>query len=454
MERHLFGTDGIRGKANAGYMTAETAFRVGAAMTYYVKRSGKKSAPYVVIGKDTRISGYLFETALAAGVCSMGGRVLLSGPLPTPAIAHLTQSMRADAGIVVSASHNPYEDNGIKIFGRDGFKLPDAVEHELEHLMQSDVLDQDRPTDMDVGRALRLDDAKGRYVAFVKSTFPNDLSLDGLRIVVDAAHGAAYRAAPTIFTELGATVFALGVNPDGKNINDGCGATHPEFCANEVLRQRADLGIALDGDADRIIVIDDRGQEVDGDAIMALCAQQMIKDQKLRKNTLVATVMSNLGLERALQRMGGSLVRCAVGDRYVVETMRSNELNFGGEASGHMIFLDHSTTGDGMVAGLQLLAVAVREQKPVSELAHKAIERVPQLLVNVKCPTKRPLEAMPATSRCISEIEKSLGHNGRVLVRWSGTEAKLRIMVEGDDQAQIQNYASEIAEEAQRELNA
>ncbi len=451
MTRKLFGTDGVRGLANAGAITPETAFRIGAGIVYQLRKK-TKHAPRVVIGKDTRLSGYLLETALSAGVCTWGGRVMLSGPLPTPAVAHLTTSMRADAGVVISASHNPYFDNGIKIFGHDGFKLPDEAEAELERLIESDALDQDRPTGSDVGVAERLDDARGRYVAFVKQTFPSELTLEGLRIVVDAAHGAAYRVAPTVLAELGAEVFPIGVDPDGKNINEKCGAVHPAACAAEVIRQRADLGIALDGDADRVIVIDEKGNEVDGDAVMALCATRMLRDKKLKKKTLVATVMSNLGLERAIEGAGGKLVRTAVGDRYVVEEMRKHGYNLGGEQSGHMIFLDHASTGDGLVAGLQLLAMAVREKKPLSELATAAMTRVPQILVNGTLKARKPLDQMPKTTRAIVSAEKKLGKTGRVVVRWSGTEPKLRVMVEGESDTLIRTLADGILETAKTEL--
>lgn len=449
--RKLFGTDGIRGVANRDGMSPETAFRVGAAVTWQAREDGRR-APRVVIGKDTRLSGYMLETALASGVCALGGRVLLSGPLPTPAVAHLTTSMRADVGVVISASHNPFQDNGIKIFGHDGFKLPDEKELALEALIAGDLLDRRRPTGTGVGRAERLDDAPGRYVAFVKSSFPNDLTLDGFRVVVDAAHGAAYRTAPLVFGELGAEVFAIGVRPNGKNINRDAGALHPEACAREVIRRKAHLGIALDGDADRVIVVDDRGRRVDGDAVMALCATRMLRERRLRKRTLVATVMSNLGLERAVARERGRLLRTAVGDRYVVEAMRRRGCNFGGEQSGHMIFLDHATTGDGLVAALQLLAIVLREQRPLSELADEAMERVPQVLVNAKLPQRRPLDEMPRTRKAVAAAEKSLGADGRVLVRWSGTEPKLRVMVEGPDDTRIQRLAEGIADEARRDL--
>ena len=453
MERKLFGTDGIRGLANADDMSPEIVFRLGAAVTYQA-RQRVRHPPRIVIGKDTRLSGYLLETALASGVCAMGGRVLLSGPLPTPAIAHLTTSMRADVGVVISASHNPFQDNGIKIFGPDGFKLPDSEELEIERLIRGDVIDTRRPTRTSVGRAERLDDAPGRYVAFVKATFPASMTLDGVRIVVDAAHGAAYRTAPLVFSELGATVFPIGVRPNGKNINHLSGALHPKTCAHEVMRRHADLGIALDGDADRVIVIDDQGNEVDGDVVMALCARSMLKSGRLKKRTLVATVMSNLGLEQAILRDKGKLVRTAVGDRYVVEAMRRHGYNFGGEQSGHMVFLDHATTGDGLVAALQLLAIVLSENKPLSELAGAAMRRVPQILVNVKLPERRPIEAMPRTQKAMASAEKKLGGDGRVLVRWSGTEAKLRVMIEGPSQRSIDAMARGIAREAERDMRA
>jgi phosphoglucosamine mutase len=451
MSRTLFGTDGVRGLANAGNMTPEIAFRIGAAITYQA-RSRVKHPPRVVIGKDTRLSGYLFETALASGVCAWGGRVMLTGPLPTPAIAHLTSSMRADAGVVISASHNPYEDNGIKLFGPDGFKLPDETELEIEALLLNGRLDTGRPTGTRVGTAERLDDAPGRYVAFVKAAFPNELTLEGVKVVVDAAHGAAYRVAPLVFRELGATVHSIGDKPNGRNINDRCGALHPEACAREVRKRGADIGITLDGDADRVIVVDETGQVVDGDALMALCASRMLRRRALPKKTLVATVMSNLGLEHALHREGGKLLRCDVGDRYVVDAMRKHGLHLGGEQSGHLIFLQHATTGDGLVAAMQVLAILLREQRPLSELANEVMQRVPQVLVNGTLPERRPLAKMPLTTAAIRDAERTLGTEGRVLVRWSGTESKLRVMVEGPSQAQIEKLAKGILGVATGEL--
>jgi len=452
MNRKLFGTDGIRGLANRGDMTPEVAFRIGAAIAY---QAGKRveHVPTIVVGKDTRLSGYLFETAVASGICALGGEVLLSGPLPTPAIAHLTTSMRADAGVVISASHNAYQDNGIKIFGPDGFKLPDEVEHEIETLVFGSDLDKKRPTGTRVGRAERLDDAPGRYVAFVKASFPNELTLEGIRIVVDAAHGAAYRTAPLVFSELGATTHAIGVRPNGKNINHKVGALHPEACIREVRKRGADLGIALDGDADRVIMVDEKGNQIDGDAIMALCATRMLRAKSLRRRTLVATVMSNLGLERAIENDQGKLLRCNVGDRYVVETMRKRGFNFGGEQSGHLIFLDHATTGDGLIAAMQVLAILLREGRPLSELASEVMTRVPQVLVNVTLPDRRPLNELPKTRRAIVLAEKALGKEGRVLVRWSGTEPKLRVMIEGPKHDRIEAMANDIIAQAKKEFS-
>lgn len=451
MTRKLFGTDGIRGLANAGNMTPEVAFRIGAAVAFQA-RLRVTHPPRIVVGKDTRLSGYLFETALASGICSQGGKVMLSGPLPTPAIAHLITSMRADAGIVVSASHNPYPDNGIKIFGADGFKLADDVEREVEELIHGTRLDENRPTGTEVGRAERLDDAGGRYVAFVKASFPGHMTLEGVKVVVDAAHGAAYKTAPLVFSELGAETYAIGVDPDGKNINHKVGALHPATCAREVKRRNAHLGVALDGDADRVIMIDEKGNEVDGDLIMALCATRMLRTKTLNHRTLVATVMSNLGLQRAIESENGKLVRCAVGDRYVVDAMRKRGYNFGGEQSGHLIFLDHATTGDGLVAAMQVLAILLQEGRPLSELASEVMERVPQVLVNVALPNKRPLDKLPKTTRAIHDAEKKLGDDGRVLVRWSGTEPKLRVMIEGPHHDEIERLATQIADEARNEL--
>jgi phosphoglucosamine mutase len=451
--RKLFGTDGVRGTANEPPMTPELALCLGRAVAFVAGR-GKSHPPRIVLGKDTRLSGYMIETALASGICSMGGKVLLTGPIPTPAVAHLTVSMRADAGVVISASHNPYADNGIKIFGGDGFKLPDDVEAEIEQLMADQALLGARKTGPDIGRAERLRGALGRYVVFAKTTFPRDLSLEGVRMVVDAAHGAAYKAAPHVFIELGARVTSLGVKPNGININRDVGALHPQAAAAEVVRRRAEVGIALDGDADRVILIDERGEVVDGDAVLALAAQEMLARGLLRNGTVVATVMSNLGLERGLARHGLKLVRTPVGDRYVVEAMRQGGYNIGGEQSGHLIFLDHASTGDGIIAALQVLAVMRRTGRPLSQLAREAMERVPQVLENVTLPARRPLEEMKALTAAMESARREMGTEGRVLVRWSGTEAKLRIMVEGPSEADIARWAKTMAEAARKDLGA
>ena len=451
VDRQLFGTDGIRGVANMSPMTPELALSLGRAVTHVAGR-GKTHAPRVLIGKDTRLSGYMIETALASGVCSMGGGVLLCGPLPTPAVAHLTSSMRADAGIVISASHNPFADNGIKIFGSDGFKLPDEAEAEIEALMADESLMGQRPTGPGIGVATRIDDARGRYIVFAKKTFPRELSLDGVKVVIDAAHGAAYKVAPLVFSELGAHITCIGIKPNGININKDSGALHPGNACAEVVKRRAQMGIALDGDADRVIVIDERGQVVDGDVLMAMCAGRMLEDGELRKKTVVATVMSNLGLERASVGMGGKLVRTAVGDRYVVEAMRRHGYNLGGEQSGHLIFIDHASTGDGIVAALQIAAIMVRTRLPLSELARRAMERVPQVLENVTLPARRALEEMRVLTAATDKVKRALGQEGRVLVRWSGTEPKLRVMIEGPDEGKIRVWAKDLCDAARRDI--
>jgi phosphoglucosamine mutase len=451
--RRVFGTDGVRGKANVFPMTPEFALRLGRAIAFVAHR-GKSRQTRVLIGKDTRLSGYMFETALASGVCAMGGHVMLTGPIPTPAIAQLTQSMRADAGVVISASHNPFEDNGIKLFGPDGFKLPDEDEAAIEALLESDALDKDPVTAGAIGDAVRVDDARGRYVVFAKSTFPSRLTLDGVKVVIDAAHGAAYRAAPTVFEELGADVVALGVSPDGTNINAGCGALHPEGMARAVVEHGAAFGVALDGDADRVIVADEKGNIVDGDAIMAMCAARLLKQGKLPGQTVVATVMSNLGLEHAMRAIGGRVERTNVGDRYVVEAMKKGGFAFGGEQSGHLIFLDHATTGDGIVAALQVAALMLESGRVLSDVAKDALQRVPQILKNETFAVRAPLETLAKTQGAIRDCEARLGERGRVLVRWSGTEAKLRVMVEGEDESAIGTMAADILEAARADLEA
>jgi phosphoglucosamine mutase len=449
--RKLFGTDGVRGIANVEPMTSETATRLGMAVAARLRRTGRHTR--IVIGKDTRLSGYMFETALATGITAMGADVWLTGPLPTPGIAFITSTMRADAGIVISASHNPYHDNGIKLFAGDGFKLDDAVEAEIESLMASPELLRERAEPSEIGRSTRIDDARGRYVVFCKTSFPKELTLDGLEIVVDSGHGAAYRCGPEVFAELGARVISMGDRPTGKNINDKAGALHPEAMCARVRESGADLGVAFDGDADRVVMCDEKGELVDGDAVMALCATRMIKRGQLVKNTLVTTVMSNIGLERAVKAAGGRLVRTNVGDRYVVDEMRREGYNFGGEQSGHLVFLDYATTGDGIVGALRVLAAMGAEGKPLSELA-AVMTRSPQVLVNIKVGQKKPLEALAEVNRRIASIEKELGDDGRVLVRYSGTEPKARVMIEGPDEARIKGWADEIAAELEKACRA
>ncbi|MBE7451869.1 MAG: phosphoglucosamine mutase [Kofleriaceae bacterium] len=450
-ERRLFGTDGVRGVANLEPMTGDTVMRLGMAVAARLRQHGRHTR--IVIGKDTRLSGYMFESALASGIVSMGADVWLTGPLPTPGIAFITSSMRCDAGVVISASHNPFEDNGIKLFARDGYKLPDEVEAEIEALMGSPELDGQRARSGDIGYSRKIEDSRGRYIVYCKSTFPADLTLDGLTVVVDGAHGAGYRVGPTVFEELGARVIPLHCAPDGKNINDRAGALAPDAMCEAVRAHGAHVGIALDGDADRVVLCDERGAVVDGDAVMALCATRMLGEGRLAKRTLVATVMSNLGLERAVREAGGVVVRTQVGDRYVVEEMRRNGYNLGGEQSGHLVFLDHATTGDGIVAALRVLAVMVREGRPLSELA-RVMTRTPQVLVNVKVAHKRPLDELGDVVGLIRGVEAELGDDGRVLVRYSGTEAKARVMIEGPDEARIREQAETIAEALVRACRA
>jgi phosphoglucosamine mutase len=442
MTRTLFGTDGMRGVANIEPMTGPTVMRLGMAIAARLRQPGRHTR--IAIGKDTRLSGYMFESALATGIVSMGADVWLLGPLPTPGIAFITSSMRCDAGVVISASHNPFADNGIKVFARDGYKLPDAVEIEIEQLMRSPDLDAQRAAPGDIGYNRKLEDSRGRYVVYCKSTFPTERTLDGLRVVVDGAHGAAYRVAPAVFEELGATVIAIHTNPNGKNINAHAGALYPEAMCEAVRLHDAHLGVALDGDGDRCVLCDEHGNVIDGDAVMALCATRMLAAGTLAKNTLVTTVMSNIGLERAMKDRGGIVVRTQVGDRYVVEEMRRAGYNFGGEQSGHLVFLDHATTGDGIVAALRVLAIMVAEGKPLSELA-AVMTRMPQVLVNLAVERKVPLDQLPDVMKAITDVEQKLGGDGRVLVRYSGTESKARVMIEGSDEVLIRSWADEIA---------
>ncbi|MBI3555214.1 MAG: phosphoglucosamine mutase [Deltaproteobacteria bacterium] len=449
----LFGTDGIRGTANEYPMTSELVMQVGRATAYMFRnladgqKRGSVSArrrPKILIGKDTRLSGYMIEMALASGICSLGVDVFLIGPMPTPGIAFLTQSMRCDAGIQISASHNAFMDNGIKIFSSDGYKLPDAQEAEIERLVFSKDLEKYRPTAGDVGKAYRIEDALGRYIVQLKNTFPRDLDLMGMRIVLDCANGAAYKAAPFVFEELGAEVIRKSVNPTGLNINDKCGALYPENVAHATVEYRADVGITLDGDADRVILSDENGEVVDGDQIMAICAMEMKKQGKLKKNTVVSTPMSNLGFELGLKAAGISVVRANVGDRYVVEIMRKEDYNFGGEQSGHLIFLDHATTGDGVVGALKVLEIMRRSGKKLSELK-KCITLFPQVREDVKVVRKDDFKTIKEIHEEIQSAEKSLAGKGRVFVRYSGTEPIARVMVEGEDLRIIQGIAKRIA---------
>ena len=440
MSRQYFGTDGIRGQTNKGVMTAEVAMKVGqAAGTHFLKRGNRQHR--VVIGKDTRLSGYMLENAMVAGFTSVGMHVQLLGPMPTPAVAMLTRELRADVGVMISASHNPYEDNGIKLFGPDGFKLSDEDELAIEAMLVEHI---PLAASGEIGRARRIDDARGRYIHAVKGSLPDNVSLEGLKVVVDCANGAAYQVAPSTIWELGAEVVAIGVNPNGTNINDKCGSTHLDLVKETVVASGADIGIALDGDADRLIVVDEKGQTVDGDQIMALIGSQLAQRGELRGGGVVATVMSNLGLERFLATQGLELFRAKVGDRYVLEMMREKGCNVGGEQSGHMILLDHATTGDGTIAALQVLAALVQSGKKASELLH-LFDPVPQLLKNVRFAGGKPLEDARVKA-VIADVEKQLDGKGRLVIRPSGTEPVIRVMAEGDDAAMVESVVDAICE--------
>ncbi len=439
MARKYFGTDGIRGATNAGAMTAAMAMKVGMAAGAYFLRGDHKHR--VVIGKDTRLSGYMLESALVAGFTSVGMDVIMVGPMPTPAVAMLTQSMRADIGVMISASHNPFADNGIKLFGPDGYKLSDEAEEAIEALIDGEVA---LAPSAQIGRARRVDDAQGRYIHFAKSTFPENLRLDGMRVVVDCANGAAYKVAPAALWELGADLVAIGVTPDGTNINDGVGSTAPAALSETVVASGADIGIALDGDADRLIVVDEKGNVIDGDQLMATIAASWARQGKLAGGGLVATVMSNLGLERHLKAQGLGLIRTAVGDRHVLEAMRTRGYNVGGEQSGHIILADYGTTGDGLVAALQILAEVKRAGAPASEVLRR-FEPLPQLLKNVRFKGGKPLDD-PAVKAVIAEAEAELAATGRLVIRPSGTEPVIRVMAEGDDAAQVERVVDRICD--------
>ncbi len=439
MTRSFFGTDGVRGRANCSPMTAEIAMRIGMAAGQVFKQDGYRNR--AVIGKDTRLSGYMIETALVAGFTSVGMDVLLLGPMPTPAVAMLTRSMRADLGVMISASHNPYDDNGIKLFGPDGYKLTDELEHEIEKLIDGNVSKR-LAKSADLGRAKRIDGVHDRYIEFAKRTLPKNMSLEGLRVVADCANGAAYRVVPEALWELGAEVFTVGTEPDGFNINKDCGSTAPEALRRKVVEMRADVGIALDGDADRVIVVDERGHIVDGDQLMSVIAESWKEDARLAKPGIVGTVMSNLGLERHLKEQGIELVRTPVGDRYVLEHMREHGYNLGGEPSGHIILSDYATTGDGFVAALQVLAVVKKNNRPVSEVCHR-FEPLPQVLKNVRYRNGQPLEHAEVRS-AIANAEQRLGRQGRLIIRPSGTEPVIRVMGEGDDKILVEEVVDGI----------
>jgi phosphoglucosamine mutase len=447
-QRKLFGTDGVRGVANIEPVTAETTLKLGRAaahvFAHLTGRPGRSGRTRIVIGKDTRLSGYMLENALAAGVMSLGADVLLIGPLPTPGVAYITRSLRADAGIVLSASHNPYEDNGIKFFRHDGYKLDDEIEQRIEHLVFSGEIEAIRPTAGKVGRATRIDDALGRYIEFAKSSFPRGMVLENMRIAVDAANGAAYKSTPCILRELGAEVIVAHNTPNGRNINRDCGSMHPDQIQRLVRETGAHVGISHDGDADRVQLCDERGELVDGDEIMAIAALDFIQRGRLAQNTLVATIMSNFGLDETLQKNEGKVLRTKVGDRYVIEAMMKNDLNVGGEQSGHMIFRDYSTTGDGIVSALQILRIMVDTGKPLSELK-RCLVKYPQAQRNVKVREKKPIEQLPDVQRLVTEAERELSGAGRVLLRYSGTEPKIRLLIEGRDSEKINARADTIA---------
>ena len=439
MGRKYFGTDGVRGTANAGAMTADMVLKIGLAAGNLYRRGNHRHR--VVIGKDTRLSGYMLEQALTAGLLAAGMDVFLFGPLPTPAVAMLTRSMRADLGVMISASHNPFQDNGIKIFGPDGFKLSDEQELQIEAMLDDPKLMSDAASDT-IGRAKRIDDAQARYIEFAKRTYPKDMTLDGLRVVIDTANGAAYKVAPTALWELGAEVIQIGHEPNGININEKCGSTHPEAMCAKVKELRADIGIALDGDADRVIIADDKGRVVDGDQLMALMATSWARRGELKGGGLVATIMSNLGLERYLAEQKLALIRTKVGDRYVVEHMRANGYNVGGEQSGHIVLSDFSTTGDGLLAALQVLAEVKRAGKPVSEVCN-LFTPLPQVLKNVKFKEGAPLQNNQV-QKMIADAEQRLGNSGRLVIRPSGTEPVIRVMAEGDDEGLVRNIVDEL----------
>lgn len=448
-EKRYFGTDGVRGVANVPPLDPETLVRLGKAIAHiFLARRGKHR---ILIGKDTRLSGYMIETSLAAGITCMGADVLLCGPIPTPGVAYLTKSMRADAGVMISASHNPFEDNGIKIFGADGYKLPDELELELERLLAPGMLEDRRADAGSIGKAQRIDDAVGRYTVYLKSCFPREYTLEGMKIGFDCANGAGYIVAPQTCIELGAEVVARGVSPNGRNINAGFGSLYPDIVRKLVKEQNLDVGVALDGDADRAILVDDKGTVLDGDMILALCALELLETGRLKKKQVVATVMSNLGLEKFLAGYGIEVLRSQVGDRYVLEMMQANNLQLGGEQSGHTILSEHATTGDGILTALTVLSAVCRTGKPLSELVSKFV-KFPQKLINIPVSSKPPIESVEPLRKIIEQKENELRSSGRILVRYSGTENKARVMVECESEDACQKHAQDVAEVIEREL--
>jgi phosphoglucosamine mutase len=456
--KKIFGTDGVRGTANIEPVTAETALRLGRAAGHVFKRLNPKARGAgrhkIVLGKDTRLSGYMLENALSSGILSMGVDVLFIGPLPTPGVAYVTRSLRADAGIVITASHNPYDDNGIKFFRPDGYKLDDKIEHEIEHLVFSGEIENIRPTADEIGKAVRIDDALGRYIEYVKASFPRGMTLEGMRIVVDCAHGAAYKSTPCVLRELGAEAIVYGNQPDGKNINKDCGSMHPRLICQKIWDHRADLGIAHDGDADRVLLADETGKLIDGDDIMAIAGLDLLGQGKLGQKTVVSTVMSNAGLDAVIQGAGGSVVRTPVGDKNVIDEMLRGGFNFGGEQSGHLIFGDYGTTGDGLVAALQVLRIMRARETPLSKLA-QCWTRFPQIVTNIKVREKRAFDELDHLPKLLADAEAELrGQGGRVLLRYSGTEPKARLLIEGRDAALIEKWSHKIAEAVKNQVGA
>ena len=456
--KRIFGTDGVRGTANVEPVTAETALKLGRAAAHVFKtlesQSRGRGKHKIVIGKDTRLSGYMLENAMSAGILSMGVDVLFIGPLPTPGVAYVTRSLRADAGIVITASHNPFDDNGIKFFRADGYKLDDAIERQIEELVFSGDVESLRPTAGEIGKAVRIDDALGRYIEYAKTSFPRGMTLEGLRIVVDCANGAAYKATPCVLRELGAEIYVYGNSPDGRNINKDCGSMHPEAMCAKVREHGADLGIAHDGDADRVLLCDENGRMIDGDDIMAITALGMLAEGTLREKTLVSTVMSNAGLEPAIARAGGRIIRTPVGDKHVIDEMLRGGYNFGGEQSGHIIFGDYATTGDGLVAALQILREMKVRQKPLSELA-RCWTRFPQLVTNVRVREKKPFEELDGVLNLVAQAEAAVQpHGGRVLLRYSGTEPKARLLIEGPKQAVLDEWSVKICQAIRNQVGA